>query len=497
MSILKKLASETALYGLSSIIGRLVTFVFLTPYLTRKFAPDEMGTQTDLYAWAAFLMVIFSYRMETAFFRFGKEADERPNAFRTAATSLYISTAFFVLSLLLFAEPMASALEYEGKGAYIRYFALILGFDALAALPFARLRLAGAAKKFAVIKIANLLLQIFSLLFFLEILPFSSYYAPAMRIDYIFLANLIASGGTLVMLIPQMRFRFFSAETKGRVSSEFDKVLLRKMLIYAAPLVVAAFAGIINEVLDRILLKNLLEGDLQSRLYQVGIYGSCYKIAIFMNLFTQAFNYAAEPFFFKQENRADARELYADVAFAFALLGCLALVGIAAFMDIAQYFVAPRYREGLGIVPILLLANLFLGLYYNIAVWFKLSDKTRYGAYIAFVGAGTTIAANMLLIPLYGYHGAAWATLICYFAMVAVGYLWGQKYYPIPYAVGRILAHIVAAVALVVGIYAAEPYIKTNIFVLNQAVNAAIFAAYAAIVFSIEKNKLRAMLKRK
>jgi O-antigen/teichoic acid export membrane protein len=497
VSILKKLASETALYGLSSIIGRLVTFVFLTPYLTRRFAPDEMGVQTDLYAWAAFLMVIFSYRMETALFRFGKEAADRPAAFRTAMTAMYVSTGFLVLTLLLFSEPIAGALEYTGKGSYVRYFALILGLDALAALPFARLRLAGLARKFAFIKLANLGLQIGSILFLMEVLPFSNYFDPNSRIDYIFIANLVASAGTLVLLLPQMRFVFFDKVSRERLFVAFDKELLKKMLLYSAPLVVAAFAGIINEVLDRILLKIMLEGTLEERLYQVGIYGSCYKIAIFMNLFTQAFNYAAEPFFFKQEKRDDARDLYADVAFIFAILGCLAFVGIGVFMDLAQYFVAARYREGLVIVPILLLANLFLGLYYNVAVWFKLGDKTRYGAYIAFIGAGATIIANVILIPIFGYVGAAWATLICYAAMLVVGYLWGQRHYPIPYDIVRIGAHISAAIGVYLAFVLLSPYLKGDVFLLNQAINALFFGAYAGAIFYLEKARLLTMLKRK
>lgn len=497
MSILKKLAGETALYGLSSIVGRLVTFVFLTPYLTRKFVPAEMGVQTDLYAWAAFLMVIFSYRMETALFRYGRDAEARPDVYRTALTGVYWTTGILVGLLILLSGPIAALLEYEGKGRYVIYFALILGFDAVAALPFARLRLAGAAKRFAVVKLANLALQILSLLFLLEVLPFTSLFDASMRIDYIFIANLVASAGTVLLLLPQLRFRFFDKETRELLPSKFDKVLWRQMLVYAGPLVIAAFAGIINEVLDRILLKELLEGDLQARLHQVGIYGSCYKIAIFMNLFTQAFNYAAEPFFFKQEKRDDARALYADVAFVFAIMGCLAFVGIGLFMDVAQYFVAANYREGLGIVPILLLANLFLGLYYNVAVWYKLGDKTRFGAYIAIVGAGATILANVLLIPNFGYTGAAWATLICYAAMVAMGYILGQRHYPIPYAVWRILGHIAGAVSFWLAYQYLAPYAKTPNFWANQIINAFFFGIYAGLIWVLEGRRLRAMLRRR
>lgn len=497
MSILKKLASQTALYGLSSIIGRLVTFVFLTPYLTNKLVPQEMGVQTDLYAWAAFLMVIFSYRMETAFFRFGKEKENRPKAYATAMTAICTTTITLVGLLFLLSQPIAAALEYPDKAIYVKYFALILGFDALAALPFARLRLEGKAKRFALVKIANLIIQIFSLLFLFEVLPFTAYYNVANKVDYIFLANLMASFATLVLLIPQLNFKFFNEQNSLFQKEKFDKALFKQMFFYAAPLVIAAFAGIINEVVDRVLLKNLLEGDLQARLYQVGIYGACYKIAIFMNLFTQAFNYAAEPFFFKESNRADAKELYADVAFIFTILGCMAFVGIGVFMDIAQYFVAPVYREGLGIVPILLLANLCLGLYYNVSIWYKLSDKTRYGTYISFFGAGATIIANYTLIPIYGYMGAAWATLICYVLMLILGYYWGQKFFPIPYKTKRILAHLFIAIIVVIAYQYGEEFFKKGNFALNQLYNILYFGIYASIVFVLEKNTIRTMLRRK
>lgn len=477
---------ETALYGLSSIVGRLVTFVFLTPYLTRRFVPEEMGVQTDLYAWAAFLMVLFSYRMETALFRYGKDKEHRGEVFATAQRAILTSSLVLVGLLVLFSDTLASWLEYEGKGRYVVYFACILALDALAALPFARLRLEGKARRFAAIKIANLLIQLLSLLFLLEILPFTSLFDVSMRIDYIFIANLFASGGTLLLLAPQWRV------SEGAYNDE----RLRRMLRYVAPLTLAAFAGIINEVLDRVLLKLLLTGDLTERLQMVGIYGSCYKIAIFMNLFTQAFNYAAEPFFFKQAERSDARELYADVAFLFALLGCAAFVGIGLFMDVAAYFVAPAYRVGMGIVPVLLLANLFLGLYYNVAVWYKLQDKTFYGAYIAFFGASLTIVANLALIPFFGYMGAAWATLICYAGMLGLGFWWGQQHYPIPYDWRRIGAHIAAAVGLFLLYTYSRHWLVGKGFWQLQGLAMLFLLAYAVALWRIEGSRLRRMLRR-
>jgi O-antigen/teichoic acid export membrane protein len=222
----------------------------------------------------------------------------------------------------------------------------------------------------------------------------------------------------------------------------FDVELWKKMMVYAGPLIIVGLAAVVNEVLDRTLLKLLLTGDLDSRLAQVGIYGACYKIAIFMNLLTQAFNYAAEPFFFKHAAKDGSRQLYADVALLFSILGSVVFLGVMLFMDIFQYFVAAPYREGLHIVPILLIANLFLGLYYSVASWYKLADKTVMGIYISVAGALVTILGNLILIPLLGYSGAAWATLLCYATMLLAAYYIGKKYYPVPYDHVKILSYL-------------------------------------------------------
>ncbi|MCP4443012.1 MAG: polysaccharide biosynthesis protein [Aureispira sp.] len=499
MSLLKKLAGETALYGLSSILGRLLTFVFLTPYLTRKFMPDQMGIQTDIYAWAAFLMIIFTYRLETTFFRFGSKKEDRPTAYRTASISLIASTVVLVATLLIFAQPIATWLEYPDHANYIVYFAFILGFDALSALPFALLRLESKAMRFAVIKLLNLFIHLGAILFFLELGPTlaekqllgaDSWFNPDMGIGYVFLANLLASAATFILLAPN----YFRKVGKQAVQAIFDKELLKKMLWYAFPLVLAGFAGIINEVLDRTLLKAYLPGTLNERLTQVGIYGACYKISIFMNLFTQAFNYAAEPFFFRNADRKNAQPLYANIARLFALVGSLGFLGIMLYMDIVQYFVAAAYREGIVVVPILLLANLFLGLYYNAAVWFKLTNRTKFGAYIAVIGASLTILLNLILIPRIGYMGSAWATLACYVVMVGFAYYWGQKYYPIPYPVAKILFYIGLAVAVYfVHIYT-KPLLPASLIV-SLGYSTILFLVYVLIVWKIDGPQLRKIIK--
>lgn len=497
MSLLKKLAGQAALYGLSSILGRLLSFVFLTPYLTRKLAPSEMGVQAIIYSWAAFLMIVFTYRIETAFFRFGNEKEARPKVFKTAAQTLWGTTALLTGLLILFAQPIATLLKYPEHSNYIIYFALILGADALSSLPFALLRLQGKAMKFAVIRLSNLFIHLGLVLFFLEVLPELYPTAPKLGIGYVFIANLIASLATFILLLPS-----YLNEFREHKSQKFDPVILKTMVIYAMPLVLSGFAGIINELIDRMLLKRLLLGDLELRDAQIGIYSSCYKIAIFMHLFTQAFNYAAEPFFFKHKDKSFTKPLYANIASLFALIGSLGFLAIMLFMDIVQYFVADAYREGLVIVPFLLLANLFLGLYYNIAIWYKLSDKTRFGAYISIFGAGITIIGNILLIPYFisqgqaGYLGSAWATLICYFCMVILAYTLGQKHYPIPYQIKRIGLYIASAIAYyLLYINLLYPLVQKHL-IYSLTCSSILLLSYFVAVIYVDRKFIRRALKR-
>jgi O-antigen/teichoic acid export membrane protein len=428
----------------------VLAFAFLTPFLTYNFGKADMGIQTELYSWAAFLLIPLTYRMETAMFRFGSKQEELMPAFRTAAISVLLSTIALGTLLIIISGSIADWLEYSDKKQFIVWVILIVAIDALMAIPFALLRLQEKAMSFAGIKIINMLTYLGLVFFFVKAGPdlyvnnmlFAQYwYNPFVGIGWVFIANLIANILTLGMLMPAY-IRLFKNREKEPF---FDTVLWKKMMVYAGPLIIVGLAAVINEVLDRTLLKLLLTGDLESRLAQVGIYGACYKIAIFMNLLTQAFNYAAEPFFFKHAAKDGSRQLYADVALVFSILGSVVFLGIMLFMDIFQYFVAAPYREGLHIVPILLIANLFLGLYFSVASWYKLADKTVMGIYISGAGAIITILGNLILIPLLGYAGAAWATLLCYAAMLLAAYYLGQKYYPVPYDHVKILSYLGAA----------------------------------------------------
>ncbi len=494
MSLLKKLAGETMIYGFSSILSRLLNYVVLTFYLTRAFKEGEYGVVSDMYTYAALLMVVFTYRMETTFFRFGSEKGKMQNTFSTGSISLLVTTAIFSGLLLIFSQPLADFLEYPNNPEYVRWFIFILAFDTLAAIPFAKLRLENRPIRFAVIKTLNILVNIFFIFFFLEICPYligkgwdrlDAIYNPDNRIAYIFIANFLGSLCVILFLLPEYRKLRFS----------FDAILWKKMLRYAMPLVVVGLAGVINQLINVPLLKHFLPGTTDQNLAQAGIYAASFKLAILMSLFIQAFNYAAEPFFFRNARRDDSKAVYAQVGQAFALVGCIVFLGITLYLDVVKFFIGPNFRAGLHVVPIVTMAFLFLGLYYNFSIWYKLSDKTIIGAYISVAGAVITIVLNILLIPLWGFVASAWAALACYSFMALASYIVGRKYYPIPYPMGKIFTYIFLAF----GAYFLSTLLRG---VLNDEmifiilVNTGILLIYVLLIYQMEKVAIRAMFKK-
>ena len=488
MSLLKKLAGETAIYGTSSILSRLLHYVILTPYFTRVFLQGEYGVVSDMYTWAALLLVLFTYRMETAFFRFGSQDEIDLNrSFSTASLSLIASTLVFVTLLVGFADPIAQWLHYPEHREYVLYFALIIGLDALAAIPFARLRLENRPIRFAIIKTGGIIINIISIFFFLELCPYlidqgwswlEGVYDPTDRIVYVFISNMIASAAVIILLLPA----YF------RVRLVFDAVLWRKMVVYALPLIIAGIAGVINQLIGIPLIKELASEDIQANLSKAGVYSAAAKIAVLMNLFTQAFNYAAEPFFFRNAQRSDSDLIYAQVGKAFAMVGSVVFLGIVLYLDLIQYFVGSDFREGLGVVPILLLAYFFLGLFYNFSIWYKLTDRTIVGGYIALGGAVITITLNFILIPnpAVGYFGPAWAALACYGFMALTSYWTGQKYHPIRYPLGRMLAYITFAVAFYFLSIWLEGLISYGLWP-KLGINTVLMFGYLLILFRWEK----------
>jgi len=431
----KKLAGQTAIYGLPTIVGRLLNYL-LVPLYTRVFSPAEYGVVTEIYAYVAFLFVILTYGMETAFFRFTTSHPDKGKVFGTSLFSLLISSSLFVLIVFISAPTISSAMGYANNQEYIKWFALILAADAISCIPYAQLRLTNRAFRFAFVKITNIASNIGFNVLFIILFPYllkhhpeASYsglirmiYDPEIGVGYIFISNLISSVLTFVMLLPGM--------IKTRMKPDLQ--LLRSMLQYSWPLLIFGLAGIVNETFDRIILPNLLPSNVDS-MAQLGIYGACYKVSILMTLFVQTYRYAAEPFFFDTSKSVDAKKTYARLMNYFIIICLFIFLVIMLNIDIVLLFIGKDFREGAKVIPILLWANLFLGVFYNLSIWFKLTDKTRKGALISVLGAAVTLAFNFMLIPSMGYMGAAWATFICYAFMMVLSYLLGQKYYPVNY----------------------------------------------------------------
>ncbi len=450
MNPLKKLAGQTAIYGLPTILGRLLNYL-LVPLYTRVFLPEEYGVVTEMYAYVSFLFVLLTYGMETAFFRFANQEAHRGKVFGTALTSLIVTSIIFLFLTYGSASFLADKLGYSGHTEYVKWFALILAADVVSTIPYANLRLKSKAVRFATVKFINILSNIGFNLLFIVACPYilshfpgsniagfiGKLYSAEIGVGYIFISNLLASLLTLILLMPEISFRNLKP----------DRELLKKMLTYSWPLLIFGMAGIVNETFDRIILKHLIP-DKTDAMVQLGIYGACYKVSILMTLFIQTYRYAAEPFFFDQAARNDAKKTYATTMHYFIIICLFIFLAIMLYIDFVMLFVGKSYREGVQVVPVLLLANMFLGVFYNLSVWFKLTDKTKTGAMISIAGAVVTIVLNFLLIPALGYMGAAWATLACYAFMMALSYLIGQKYYPVDYDLKNALKYLVAALVI-------------------------------------------------
>lgn len=446
MAQIKKLAKQTAIYGIPSIVGRFLNFL-LVPLYTYTFAPEAYGIVTEFYTYTALLMVLLTYGMETTFFRYVHKCDDRSLVYSTGLWSLFFTSSCFFLLVFLLKDRIGTALGYPYAADYVLWFALILVADVMAALPFCLLREQNKAFRFAWLKTVNIAVNIGLNLFFILFCPawieahpasvLRHIYVADLGVGYIFISNLIASVVTILLLWPewhQLRFRF-------------DRRLWKSMMGYALPIMIWGLAGIVDSTFDRLLIRYLTP-DTQVALAQVGIYGACYKLSIIMTLFVQAFRFAAEPFFFKQAADADAKQTYAAVMKYFVITCALIYMGCVLFLDQILYFIGADYREGRGVVPVLLMAQLFLGIFYNLSVWYKVMDRTRVGMYISLIGATLNLSLNFLLIPYFGYVGAAWTALISYVAMTLISYIWGQKCYKVPYSVLSIGAYILAAVLL-------------------------------------------------
>jgi O-antigen/teichoic acid export membrane protein len=444
---IRSLAGQTAIYGFPTIIARLLNYL-LVPLYTRLFLPEEYAVVIEFYAYVALFMVIITYGMETAFFRFASKDKSSPNVYNTASSMLLASSAALFAMLFVFRDSVASAIGYADHSQYIVWFGAIMMLDAMCAIPFARLRHQERPIRFVTLRTFNVLANISFNLFFLVLCPFilqnnpdsivRFIYNPDIGVGYVFISNLLATSLTTLLLFPD----FF------QIRLRIDPKLAKNMLMYALPIMIWGMAGILNETFDRIVMRHLIS-DPSIAMAQVGIYGAAYKVAVLMALFVQAFRFAADPFFFKQavENR-NAPEIYAKVMRYFVLACLMIFLVCTLFLNDIMLFVGPEFREGAVVVPILLMANLFLGIFFNLSVWYKITDQTKYGAYISIVGAVITVSLNILLVPIFGIIGAAWATLACYITIVVISYFLGQKHFPIPYLVKALPLYLLGALAL-------------------------------------------------
>ncbi len=489
---LKKLAGQTAVYGLPSIVGRLLNWFLVPMYLgIAEFTTNQYGIVTEMYSYVAFLVVFLTYGMETAFFRFSsQEKQDKKKIYSTIIISLFITSGIFISAAFLFDQSIANWLKYPNNTEFVTWFALIVGLDAISSIPMAKLRADNKPLKFGVVNLANIGVNIGLNLFFLAYcLPkfraeetnwlIETFYNPEIGVGYVFISNLIASGLKFVLLLPDM--------LKARYGFEIS--LLKKMFVYSLPLLVFGLAGIANETIDRIMMKKILFDVLgeTKTMSEIGIYGACYKLSIIITLFIQAFRYAAEPFFFAQEKEKNSKETYALIMNYFVIVCALIFLGVMLFMDVIMKVFIPNeaFWIGLPVVPILLFANIFLGIYYNQSIWYKLSGKTKYGAYIGIFGAVITIAINYIWIIEYSYMASAWATLICYGSMTVLSCILGQKHYPIKYNFGKIGLYL----GLALGLYFLTIILAIPIGVLKYGIHSLIIIAFLGIIYFLEKPK--------
>lgn len=453
------------------------------PLHTALFTTAEYGVNTLMYSYVTFFNVLLTYGMETAFFRFSVKHDKPEDVYHTALKSLLGSSFLFVAVFSLFASPIASLIRLPQHPEYIIYFTLIIAIDAVCAVPFAYLRQQNKPMRFAVIKNINIFTNILLNLYFLLLCPYVQahygtllpFFHGQVHMGLVFQANLVASAITIPLL-----YKEFYAITKG----SFDKQLWKDMLVYGLPLMVVGFAGMINETLDRTIISYFYPTP-EEGLAANGIYGANYKLSILMSLFIQAFRYAAEPFFFSHAKTDDKRTVYAQVMDYFVLV-CLGLfLMVTLYIDVFKHFINERYWEGLHVVPVLLVANMFLGIYYNLSIWYKLSDQTNKGAIISLTGAGITIVANLALVPLMGYTGSAWATLICYVSMAIICYVMGMKYYPIPYHLLKLIGYIILALAM----YALSVWLMPQIDSagLKYILSAMVMLVFGVVAWVVER----------
>lgn len=492
---LRTLAGDTLIYGTGYILGKVLNYLLITVYLTWKFEdPSQYGLYTDLYFYVALLLVILTLRMETTYFRFAADKPVRNAVFGQASVILWGISLLWLVLVVAGREGIATALQYPNYEKHIVVLGIILALDVLVAVPFAALRLEGRPVRYSLLRLLGIVINIAAVVGFLEVLPAlaardvswaAALYDHDDRLYYVFLSNLIGSLVVFCVFLPQYL----------RVRWTWNGDLARRMLVYALPLVIVGMAGVINQSSYITFQKYILPYSLTENLTAGGIYAAATRIALLMSLFTVAFNYAAEPFFFQHMRSDGAQRMYADVAKAFTLAGCVLMGAIMLYLDVIRYILGEGYRSGLHVVPLLLLGFLLLGLYYNVSVWYKVTDRTQVGAMISVVGSVITIGLNVLLIRELQVVGSAWAALACYGWMVIACYLIGRRYYPVPYDLRGILLPV-AGIFIVYWISLQLKQITGDILWRTLLVNTLLFATYVIVLYKMEREMIMSVLRR-
>lgn len=485
MSLYKNLFKQTLIYGLATVLPRMLTFL-LNPLYVKQLPKQEFADVSIVFAWLVFFNVILSYGMETAFFRFFNSENDKKKVNSTAMLSIFWSSIAFLVIGLLYRKSLADWGNINVE--YVTYTIWILALDALVIIPFSSLRAEKRPLFYAVIKIGSVFINVAFNLFFLLVLPklahnnpdgiFSTFYYPGFEVGYIFISNLIASLATFLVLSPD----YFKLNWK------FDWALWRKMMNYGFPILLAGLAFAINEHFDKIFLEKL-----HIPKSEIGAYAACYKIGMFMVLFRTAYSLGIEPFFFSHASNENAQQTYATITKYFVIFGSFICLFVVAFIDLIKQPLVPNeeYWEAIKVVPLIVLANFFLGIYTNLSVWYKLIDKTKIGAYISIIGAFVTLGLNYILIPQFSYYGSAIATIAAYGTMMVISFRMGQKKYPIPYDINRILGYLGLTI-LFSAISFYIPYVREN-----YLLKIVLLSAFLYFIYHNEKDTLLRIIKRR
>jgi O-antigen/teichoic acid export membrane protein len=477
---IRRLAGETAIYGLGTMVPRFLNYLLVPLYTIYVFTNAEYGQVTLLYSYVAILLVLVTFGMETAFFRYANKVSNTHKVFNTATTTVLIASVVFLIIIFAFVDDISQLIQYPANREYVQIIALIIAIDAITSIPFAYLRFQNKALKFSSIRIISVGITITLNMLLLVAIPkyFGSNYVelPIYRntslVSFVFIANLLGSFSTLLMLGKE--FRSFKLQ--------IDLSLLSKMLKYGLPILLISLSFMITEVADKILLKFLLP-DKSIADSQLGIYGACYKLAIIMMLFIQMFRYAAEPFFFSEAKKKDAKRTYSKVMTLFVAFTWFIFLLVTLNINLFKYFIGEAFWSGLVIVPIILSAKLILGIFYNLSVWYKLTNNTIYGALIAITGGIITIVLNIILIPQFGFIGSAWANFASYSTILLMSYFWGRRIYKVNYELNKILLYTLIAL----GIYAISLYLNSLSPVIYYTLSSIMLIIYSAIIYIIEK----------